>query len=484
MKRLVSLILLLLGFGMISKSQSDEMIMRIYESSFTTYFGVTSPNQSWGFDKIRKKTRVLVEDFVIGSSSEFDFNDLVFDVEFETASKAKITIQAVGTTLPIEAAGKEAHEIMGYSTNMLINTSGFTSVNPVSFIVEGDFGGKAINIPVRVKRGDYWVNSIAEIGTPASKIAVPTDFVWSKERDCIGRTYPAFYDWVSGGEVFYNDTYENFYNLQYKINDEVYCTYKVEYGAPIPQEIPVREGYAFLGWGDTPETMPAHDVMVTGSFKQIVFEVKDVKYEITGEETVTIKSGNCKGNVDLATNVVINGQNYIVTAIAENAFKGNTQIASVSIPAGIKSIGDNAFSGCVALFNIDIGKDVVSIGSKAFANVGTQAADRTRTENPFTVNCYAESVPQTAADSFEDSPIATGSLLVNDNIVDAYKTTSPWSGFGKIQGFHEVAGINDITIDSPNSRIYDMQGDRLDNLQKGVNIIKAESGSVKKIIVK
>ena len=62
------------------------------------------------------------------------------------------------------------------------------------------------------------------------------------------------------------------------------------------------------------------------------------------------------------------------------------------------------------------------------------------------------------------------------------KSKNPWNKFGKIQGFQEAAGINSINIDSANARIYDMQGNRIDNLQKGVNIIRMENGKTKKIM--
>lgn len=207
-------------------------------------------------------------------------------------------------------------------------------------------------------------------------------------------------------------------------------------------------------------------------------------YKVTSEGTITITSSNRSGEVTIETSLFVYGHTFKVTAIGDDAFKDNTQITKVTIPDGISVIGTNAFSGCVSMLNINIGKSVTSIGNKAFANVGTSSSARTRGENAFTVNCYAESVPQTATDAFENSPIATGTLLVNDNIVDRYKTTSPWSGFGKIQGFQEAAGIGSISIDNPNAHIYDMQGNRIDNLQKGVNIIRLEDGKTKKVIVK
>ena len=42
---------------------------------------------------------------------------------------------------------------------------------------------------------------------------------------------------------------------------------EVEYGTAItPEPAPEKEGYTFSGWSEIPETMPAHDVTVTGTF--------------------------------------------------------------------------------------------------------------------------------------------------------------------------------------------------------------------------
>ncbi len=59
----------------------------------------------------------------------------------------------------------------------------------------------------------------------------------------------------------------NKYKLTYMVDGEEYKSYDVEYGATItPEPAPTKEGYTFSGWGDIPETMPAHDVVVYASF--------------------------------------------------------------------------------------------------------------------------------------------------------------------------------------------------------------------------
>ena len=55
----------------------------------------------------------------------------------------------------------------------------------------------------------------------------------------------------------------------------------------IPIDDPVREGYIFGGWGEIPATMPAHDVVVNGSFT--INAIRDIV--IFGDHTVYTLSG-------------------------------------------------------------------------------------------------------------------------------------------------------------------------------------------------
>lgn len=59
----------------------------------------------------------------------------------------------------------------------------------------------------------------------------------------------------------------NKYKLVYQVDGTDYKSIDVEYGATItPEAEPAKEGYTFSGWSEIPETMPAHDVTVTGTF--------------------------------------------------------------------------------------------------------------------------------------------------------------------------------------------------------------------------
>ena len=57
------------------------------------------------------------------------------------------------------------------------------------------------------------------------------------------------------------------YRLTYTLDGANYKTTDVLYGTTLtPEPNPVKEGYTFSGWEGLPETMPAHDVEVTGTF--------------------------------------------------------------------------------------------------------------------------------------------------------------------------------------------------------------------------
>lgn len=74
------------------------------------------------------------------------------------------------------------------------------------------------------------------------------------------------------------------YNLTYIINSEIYKSYQVEEGRTItPEPFPTKEGFTFNGWSEIPETMPDHDVTITGSFTinkyKLTYIVDGIKYK-------------------------------------------------------------------------------------------------------------------------------------------------------------------------------------------------------------
>lgn len=61
----------------------------------------------------------------------------------------------------------------------------------------------------------------------------------------------------------------NKYKLTYIVDGEVYKEIEIDYNSEItPEADPEKDGHSFSGWSEIPETMPAYDVTVYGSFTQ------------------------------------------------------------------------------------------------------------------------------------------------------------------------------------------------------------------------
>ncbi len=90
----------------------------------------------------------------------------------------------------------------------------------------------------------------------------------------------------------------NSYKVVYMVDGEEYKTVEVEFNAEIPaEEAPTKEGYTFSGWSETPATMPARDITITGSFSII-----DGILGVTTEEKVDVYNLN---GVKVAENIAI-----------------------------------------------------------------------------------------------------------------------------------------------------------------------------------
>ena len=185
-------------------------------------YSITSSecNPGFGGKPEPKAIRIIAEDLSASEGSDFDFNDVVFDVQMNWPSEGKhtITLLAAGGTLPLTIAGEEVHAKFGVPTNKMVNTESWTEQrDPVTFVIEGNYAN-ANEIEVRVQKGSDWPLLTAPKGKAASKIAVSTDYEWVKELQDITNAYRQFDTYVTTGkpakwwESDKNDTY--IYNAQ------------------------------------------------------------------------------------------------------------------------------------------------------------------------------------------------------------------------------------------------------------------------------
>ena len=86
-------------------------------------------------------------------------------------------------------------------------------------------------------------------------------------------------------------------------------------------------------------------------------------------------------------------------------------------------------------------------------------------------------------DFFPETPIDQATLYVPEASLEAYKTTSPWSGFGTIlpitsTGINYNTANKEVTIDA----VYDLDGKRSNGTSRGLNIIRMSDGTTRKVM--
>lgn len=160
--------------------------------------------------------RVMCED--LGTTDDFDFNDLVFDVSFtkDTAGKytANVTVRAVGGTLPIYIGtdideDNELHKAMGATVTQPVNvgaSNGVETSKTVTRTISGLSEPNADLVPICVVRDGNKATllpSTRELtGAAPTKICVPTTVKWMKERMDIEKNgYEKFGDYVGNRDV-------------------------------------------------------------------------------------------------------------------------------------------------------------------------------------------------------------------------------------------------------------------------------------------
>lgn len=312
---------------------------------------------------------------------------------------------------------------------------------------------------------------------------------------------------------FYNanitiPSYISYNNVEYKvnsINDEAFMYTTIE-SIIIGNEVKSIGTFAFLGCTNLYSIEFGNKVEKIG---QCVFEhcnnLKKIKIpnsvssidgaifvDCTNLESIVVESDNkvfdsrdnCNAIIETEKNKLINGcKNTIIpssiVSIGSSAFRNCNSLNSIEIPDNVVSIGGLAFYMCEKLSKVVIWGNVKEIGSAAFEGC-TELKD---------FYCYAKNVPSVERLAFNNSYIEYATLYVPAESVEKYKNDSEFGKFGKIVAISDSdTGVNSLVRQEnflgKETNIYSINGIRHKAIQKGLNIIKIDDGTVKKVFVK
>lgn len=150
-----------------------------------------------------------------------------------------------------------------------------------------------------------------------------------------------------------------------------------------------------------------------------------------------------------------------LTSIDELVFGLCRQLTSITIPNSVKTIGNNAFQECTSLTTITIPNSVTSIGKYAFhkcnvlKTVVIGSSVKYIYEKAFAecnklneLQCLSANVPSTASSAFENSLLTNVTLYVPRKSLDNYRSTIPWSEFGKVMPLLNGIVFADETVEA------------------------------------
>ena len=211
-------------------------------------------------------------------------------------------------------------------------------------------------------------------------------------------------------------------------------------------------------------------------------------YQCSGLQSIQVESGNpvydsrnnCNAIIETESNTLLLGASLntvipnTVTSIGNYAFTGYDELTYINIPNGLKSIGEEAFAGCYKLPYIVLPESLVSIDDYAFSSCSN-----------LEVYCYAEQVPETGSYVF----YFPNTLHVPAASINAYRNDEEWSKFWHIVALKDddpkptgIKNINQNTIIG--QHYYSLDGKRINQPQRGLNIIKMNDGTTRKVVVK
>ena len=291
-------------------------------------------------------------------------------------------------------------------------------------------------------------------------------------------------------------TINSLYNLTYQVDGEVYKTSSVAYGTSlIPENAPTKEGYTFSGWSEIPATMPANDVVITGTFSVNSYTLT---YKVDGE---VYKTSNVAYGTVLTPETAPTKEGY--------TFSGWSEIPATMPANDVVITGTFSVNNYTLTYKVD--GEVYKTSNVAYGTVLTP--ETAPTKEGYTFSGWSE-IPATMP---ANNVVVTGTFKVNtyavtfmyndkvlkvDSVEYGAKITLPtsldderyalveWLDVPETMPAHDITiyasitdGIRNVS-DEIEYKIYDERGQQILRMKRGLNIIKYSNGRIRKVIVK
>ena len=288
----------------------------------------------------------------------------------------------------------------------------------------------------------------------------------------------------------------NKYKLIYLVDGEEYKSSEIEYGSAITAEAePTKEGYTFSGWSEIPETMPAHDVTVTGTFAINKYKLI---YQVDGEE---YKSSEVEYGSAITAEAEPTKEGY--------TFSGWSEIPETMPAHDVTVTGTFAINKYKLIYQVD-GEEYKSSEIEYGSYITPEAEP---TKEGYTFSGWSE-VPETMP---AHDVIVTGTFIVNQYTItymiddEVYQTESvdygstitppeaperegytfEWTDVPETMPAHDItivgsytSGISTIKADDEDVKWYPLDGKQIEQPHKGLNIVRMSNGKTKKVLVK
>jgi len=186
----------------------------------------------------------------------------------------------------------------------------------------------------------------------------------------------------------------NKYKLTYIVDEEKYASDSIAYGETIIlKETPIKEGYTFSGWSEAPRTMPANDIVISGSFTintyNLTYNVDGIeykKYEVTYGDTLVVETEPTKEGYTFSGWTEIPATMPANDVTIEGKFNINHYLITYMIDSVVYATDTLEYASTISLKETPV-KEGYTFSGWSEAS-GTMPANDIVISGSFTINTY------------------------------------------------------------------------------------------------